>query len=745
MHRRDILKGAVRGAGLCALPAAWRAHAAGPSAAPQAGPYDWRSVPFGGGGFVNGFVVHPREAGLLYARTDIGGAYRFDTASAAWVPLLDHLSKADADLMGVLCLAIDPADADRLYLACGLYTGEWSRKAALLSSSDRGATWTAAELGIRLGGNEAGRGSGERLQVDPFNGDILLLGTTRDGLMKSRDRGKTFSRLPFPGQHVSLVLCDPERGTAGAGATSIFAGSHDRPGLYASHDRGETFAREPGTPELAPQRAVFGPNGTLYVTFAGGEPGSTCNPGFARTGSVWKRSRDGRWTDITPAKPGKTPQGFGYSGLDVDRQQPGRILVSTIERWSEGDDVFASADDGATWTALGARSRHDASPYPWLVGFTRGQDKMGHWISDLKIDPFDGNRALYGTGFGVWMTRELGAAHKDKSTVVNWHFAVANLEETAALEVKSPSGGATLLAAMGDVSGAAWDDVTKTPQAGLFVPSHETNRSVDSAALNPAVVARTSDAAATGGYWSPDGGASWRPFGPSPRVARSPEGHSMPTGRIAVSAKGGFFLWVPDKQPALWSRDRGKTWQVSQGWPADRGVALEPVADRAIEGVFYVHDRVNGLILASVDGGQGFKAVASGLPKVEAWQASQLLAAPGGVRDLWLALPQGLLHLPGPDRPAKTMAGVAEAWMIALGKGAPDAPYHSLYVWGSLAVGGEGLFRSDDVGLSFRRVDDARHRYGRLLSLAADPLEHGTVYLAPHGRGVVVGRPRGSP
>ena len=106
---------------------------------------------------------------------------------------------------------------------------------------------------------------------------------------------------------------------------------------------------------------------------------------------------------------------------------------------------------------------------------------------------------------------------------------------------------------------------------------------------------------------------------------------------------------------------------------------------------------------------------------------------------------QGLLHLPGPDRPAKTMAGVAEAWLIALGKGAPDAPYHSLYVWGSLAVGGEGLFRSDDVGLSFRRVDDARHRYGRLLSLAADPLEHGTVYLAPHGRGVVVGRPRGSP
>lgn len=738
MHRRDILKGV----GLCALPAAWGSHAAGTTAAPAPdGPYDWRSVPFGGGGFVNGFLFHPRQAGLLYARTDIGGAYRHDTPSASWVPLLDHLSKDDGDLMGVLSLAIDPADPERLYAACGLYTGEWSRKAALLSSSDRGATWSTTELGIRLGGNEPGRGSGERLQVDPFNGDILLLGSTRDGLLKSSNRGKSFSRLAFPGAHVSLVLFEPERGTAGTGATTLYAGSHDKPGLYVSQDRGETFAREPGTPELAPQHAVFGPDGTLYATFAGGEPGTTCNPGHATIGSVWKRGRDGRWTDITPARPGKAPRGFGYSGIDVDRRQPGRIMVSTIERGTEGDEIFVSADDGASWTALGARSRHDASPYPWLVDFTRGQDKMGHWISDLKIDPFDGNRALYGTGFGVWMTRELGAVHK--GATVPWDFAVAKLEETAALEVKSPSGGATLLAAMGDVSGAAWDDVAKTPRAGLFTPTHETNRSVDFAALNPAIVARTSDAPATGGYWSPDGGASWRPFGPSPRPA-----NSRPTGRIAVSAKGGFFVWVPEKQPAMWSRDRGRTWQVSEGWPADRGVALEPVADRAIEGVFYVHDRANGLVLASVDGGQGFKAVASGLPKVEPWQESQLLAAPGAVRDLWLALPQGLLHLPGPERPAKTIAGVAEAWLIALGKGAPDAPYHSLYVWGSLNVGGglsQGLFRSDDSGLSFRRIDDARHRYGRLLSLSADPLEHGTVYLAPHGRGVVVGRPRGSP
>lgn len=83
---------------------------------------------------------------------------------------------------------------------------------------------------------------------------------------------------------------------------------------------------------------------------------------------------------------------------------------------------------------------------------------------------------------------------------------------------------------------------------------------------------------------------------------------------------------------------------------------------------------------------------------------------------------------------------------MALGKAAAGAHYHAIYVWGRVSVGGaspvEGLFRSDDEGRSFVRIGDDLHRYGRLLSMAADPLEHGTVFLAPHGRGIVVGKPR---
>jgi len=733
---------ALQRAGAAALLAAAPAARATTGAAGAAADYVWRSVPFGGGGFVDGFVFHPRERGLLYARTDIGGAYRHDGLRGGWVPLLDHLPIADADLMGVLSLALDPQDPDRVYAACGLYAGPSNRDGALMASADRGLSWQRHELGIKIGGNMPGRGSGERLQVDPNLGRRLWLGSTQDGLRRSDDQGRRFEPVDFPGRSLSLVLCDARSGTPGQPTPTIWAGCVDQPGLYVSHDGGGRFVREEGPPAWVPQRAAFDAAGTLFVCFAAGEGAVAPNPSHAARGGVWKRSRDGRWTDITPVKPGEGRLGFAYSGLDTDPRLPGRLVVSTIERWTDGDDLFLSEDGGTSWTPLGARSRHDEGRHPWLAAYRGGRRRMGHWIADLKIDPFDGQRLLYGTGYGIWMTGNLGAP------AVDWRFEVDGLEETATLGLRCPSGGATLLAAMGDVSGAAWDDVNRAPAAGLFRPPGETNRSVDFAELRPAVLARTSDHAEGGGYWSGDGGASWRPFGSdAPWERRTPSGRRAPTGRVAVSAGGGFLVWAPDRQPAMCSRDRGQTWQRCEGWPESAERSLEPVADRGVEGVFHVLDPARGEVRVSVDGGRHFQPAITGLPPRGSWQAAQLLVLPGRLKGYWVVLHDLLLLLPGADEPARTVEPVTGAWMAALGQGAPGGPSpHSLYLWGRVQAGGaaeEGVFRSDDDGRSFVRINDDRHRYGRLLAMCADPLDHGSVYLAPHGRGIVVGRPRG--
>ena len=51
----------------------------------------------------------------MYARTDIGGAYRMNP-DASWTPLLDWVDNAQWDYWGCDALATDPVDPCRLYL-----------------------------------------------------------------------------------------------------------------------------------------------------------------------------------------------------------------------------------------------------------------------------------------------------------------------------------------------------------------------------------------------------------------------------------------------------------------------------------------------------------------------------------------------------------------------------------------------------------------------------------------------------
>jgi photosystem II stability/assembly factor-like uncharacterized protein len=694
--------------------------------APPVQPYTWNTVEVLGGGFVSGVVYHPTEKGLVYIRTDIGGAYRLDRATSRWIALNDNLKRADNQLAGALSLAVDPHDPNRLYMAAGEYTGPYARGGALLRSTDRGATWLKSELPVKIGGNEDGRNTGERLMVDPAKGAVLFLGA-KDGLYRSADHGETWSRVEaFPRLHVTLVAFDPVEKTKTGETAIVYAGvaGERGGGLLVSTDGGATWGLVNGQPKgLVPHHLALDAKGAVYVAYGNG-----LGPNGVTNGAVWKMDPDsGAWTDITPVKPSGDDV-FGYGGLSLDPSHPGVIVVSTLDRWAAGDDVFRSTDGGKSWKGLRDSSEHDVGGAPWIHSLeSKAGRRMGHWIGDIDIDPTNPDEAIYVTGYGLWRTKNLTQA--DRSGATHWRFDDEGLEETVALELVAPPG-APLISTIGDIGGFRHDDLSSAAKSRYFEPHGGTNRGLDYAELAPNVMVRTSDPTPTAGFRSTDGGKTWQAFAASP-----PRDAHLHTGRIALSADGRRMVWAMRNAAPYVSSDDGKTWRPVQGVTQGDQPNFLPASDRVNPLRFYVYDAAQAAVLASTDGGETFKVTARNLPN-----GRGLKAVPGVEGELWLPAAQGLMRSTNGGDSFKAVGGVDDAGLVGFGKAAPGQSHPAVFIWGK--VGGvEGVFRSDDVGKTWIKLHDDQWGFAELRALTGEPNRFGRVYLGVHGRGILYGDP----
>jgi xyloglucan-specific exo-beta-1,4-glucanase len=164
-----------------------------------------------------------------------------------------------------------------------------------------------------------------------------------------------------------------------------------------------------------------------------------------------------------------------------------------------------------------------------------------------------------------------------------------------------------------------------------------------------------------------------------------------------------------------------------------------PEGDSVNPTKFYAYDPEGGTVYSSTDGGSSFAAAAT-LPTDG---ARRVRAVPGVEGELWVALNGAGLRR-SVDSGASFEAIAAVQSCRAVGFGAPKnaGGFPSVYIWGAAGGGPRGLYRSDDAGASFVRINDDAHEYGGPGNgelVIGDANVYGRVYMSSAGRGLILG------
>ena len=696
---------------------------AGQAGAQNAAGYVWDSVSIGGGGFVSAIIPSKTESGVVYARTDVGGAYRWDNSAQKWVSLLDWVSDTQNGYLGVESLAVDPNNAARISMLVGIsyFNGGSS---AILRSTDYGKTFSITDVSsqFKAHGNGMGRQNGERLAYDPGNGNVLYAGTRWNGLFKSTNGGANWSRVTAlnvtttPNDNgISFVALDPQSVWNGA-AQRMFVGvsrfGSSGPSLYLSTNGGASFSAVAGAPSaLMPQRAVYDGTGNIYITYANGAGphGSGSQPEPMNQGQIWKYNyANGSWTNVTPS--GVTA---AFGGIDVDRNNPQRLVASTINLYAQqgnawGDRIYTSTNGGASWTDVIARGfAKDTAGVTWIA------DKSIHWAGSIAFNPFDTRQVWVTSGNGIFKTSDINAA------TTTWTFNVKGLEETVPLNIYSIPGG-PVLSAIGDYDGFRhYNLATYNP---IHTPGMGTTTGLAVADGSTSIAVRVGNAM----YYSANGGVNWT-------QTASMNGSK---GQVALSSNGGVLLHNPENSATTYrSLNNGASWSSVFGLNAAN---VRPVGDPVNSAKFYLYN--NGAFMASTDWGASFHQTAT----LASGGSNVIRAAPGREGDIWVALNGGgLARSTNSGASFGTLANVSYCGAVGFGKAAAGATYPTVYIWGTVN-GVKGVHRSTNAGANWTRINDDAHEYGGPGNgqfVVGDMNTFGIVYMSTAGRGIAYGKP----
>ena len=782
-------------------------------------PYTYQNLPIPGGGYVTGFAFHKKVPHILYARTDIGGVYRYSYEEKEWKSLMNHVTMKDLSESFPIAIALDNHHPERLYIACGMNK---LKGGVLAISDDYGASFTYEKVPALIHGNLNGRGTGYRLIVDHKDANTLYFASQVDGLLCSKDRGKSWQTIDVQGEKYMTFVWQSEEGNTlvvgTAGVTNQIDPKRRGHSLYISYDRGTHFEPliEPILLEESGSKMAgyvaqryASDNQYLYITLSQTgrdsyviENGYSCDSGDARGGKVIRYSlrykeKISSYEEITPSEKVISSKeevaeaglddsisnnlDYGFSGISTCPRVAGLLICTTICRKENGKDmdtIYLSRDYGKHWEVvlLDLSIGHLRFNTPYMKREYNGGRSILHWMSDIKINPFNENEVWVNSGTGVFHSINL------TSSECLFEDACRGIEETVHLNLYSPPKGAVqLIDILGDLGGFAFTELDKACENSFA--DDKGNRYItcinaDYSDLNPNFVVVTPRGNWTGKtkgglILSKDQCKTFTrlkmPYGLSTVMderLREIEHPNVNSGWVAVSPNSQNIVWCIAKgielpmETIVYSHDGGESFTQSKIYDLNK----EPVqtktmkvfSDRTLSSLIYGFGAKSEIYI-SKDGGATFYeyALPEDFPKVnfaliDCANKTEVRGETGRIGTFYLALgEEGLwkMHY-SPEKDLLKLRKLTHErdtiYRIGLGilreKGDYFKEGKALYICGIINEA-YGFYRSLDDGKSWTKLNTHKQMYGDINSVEGDSRTFGRFYIGTGSRGVLYGSP----
>lgn len=406
----------------------------------------WRNLgPFNPMGRMTDIAVHPAKKSTWYVGTGGGGVWKTDNGGTTWTSVFDH-----AGTVSIGDVAIAPSEPDTIWVGTGEENArnsvQWGD--GVYKSTDGGATWT--HLGLRetfqIG----------HIEIHPTNPDIVyvaalgrLWGDNEErGVYKTTDGGKTWSRVLFldertgcidvrvlPNAPDTVLACMYERKRDGFDGNDPAVRFGKQAGLYRSTDGGAHWERLiQGLPSCEWGRSgldVYGKNpDELFLIVesersgwargdrkdrAAGDPPDPDEPRQGGPGGQGQAGQgQGRANAGGRSGRGTAVLGIASEGEDGKAEAPGAVLTQLTDGGPAqkaglrvGDRVVKVGDEAVkTYADLLEIVRDSAADQKVVLTFVRGAETQTAEVTYGRRD--DPLTQMLGGGNGPYSGRLFG-------------------------------------------------------------------------------------------------------------------------------------------------------------------------------------------------------------------------------------------------------------------------------------------------------------------------------------------------